>query len=330
VYTKQAVAIIDRQILTADAMRVTEIENARKEMQNISDMSTMNKFGLKEEEEEPVNQQQLRKGYLGGMGKATQHEGIAKESAKPCTFSGSTAAVMIVIRKSDTADSSDSHSRQCNSARSELSTSTPLSPSAPSPPLLKERGALMSSPLIPIADRSPLGTAPAPGGKVPKLELASFCQPELQKSSSFNSVDTLKGSKFSASTGYPTTSAGVRVVIGHVGDCRAVLSESGTAVELTTDHHPCMPSEKARVEAAGGVIRGGRVNGVLAVTRSIGDIMYKQFDMNAPVPDKPLDESKDGGIWAKSQHVISKPDVVDFLVQPAHEFIVLASDGKHI
>jgi hypothetical protein len=84
----QAVAIIDRQILTADAMRVTEIENARREMQTVCDMSTMNKFGLREEEEEPVNQQQLRKGYLGGLGKAAGVDKKAGESAKPCTFSG--------------------------------------------------------------------------------------------------------------------------------------------------------------------------------------------------------------------------------------------------
>jgi hypothetical protein len=235
---------------------------------------------------------------------------------------------MIVIRKSDTGDSNSNSVRtQDSGTLGELARELPTSHFSSH----LQGSAPVSARPVPNAPTSPRrSTSPRPptsprpdAGKIPVLELNFAAQPEIQKASSFSSVDSLGASKASRN-------AGVRVVIGHVGDCRAVLSESGQAVELTTDHHPCMPSEKARVEAAGGVIRGGRVNGVLAVTRSIGDIMYKQFDMNAPVPDAPLDESKPGGIWAKSQHVISKPDVVDFLVQPSHEFIVLASDGKYI
>lgn len=52
------------------------------------------------------------------------------------------------------------------------------------------------------------------------------------------------------------------------------------AKELTRDHHPDREDEKARIEAAGGVIRVWgvpRVNGILAVTRSIGDIYLKRY-----------------------------------------------------
>lgn len=159
---------------------------------------------------------------------------------------------------------------------------------------------------------------------IPKSEAVDDDK-KMLKISSFDSIDSLKGSRVSSSASRST--APIRVVIAHVGDCRAVLSDAGEAVVLTADHHTCMPSEKIRVEAAGGKIMSGRVNGVLAVTRSVGDIMYKQFDPNFPAPYFPLEESKDNGLWSKSQHVISKPDVVDFVVLPSHEFVILASDG---
>lgn len=51
------------------------------------------------------------------------------------------------------------------------------------------------------------------------------------------------------------------------------------AEELTRDHHPGRDDEKARIEAAGGFVRlwgVPRVNGILAVSRSIGDIHLKR------------------------------------------------------
>ena len=53
-------------------------------------------------------------------------------------------------------------------------------------------------------------------------------------------------------------------------------TNGGEAVRLSTDHKPGLPSETARIEAAGGVVwrRGGvdRVNGALAVSRAFGDL----------------------------------------------------------
>lgn len=51
------------------------------------------------------------------------------------------------------------------------------------------------------------------------------------------------------------------------------------AEELTRDHHPGREDEKARIEAAGGFVtqRGvPRVNGILAVSRAIGDVYFKR------------------------------------------------------
>ena len=52
--------------------------------------------------------------------------------------------------------------------------------------------------------------------------------------------------------------------------------------ELTRDHHPDREDERRRIEAAGGSVVSGttgvpRVNGQLAVSRSIGDICYKKY-----------------------------------------------------
>ena len=55
--------------------------------------------------------------------------------------------------------------------------------------------------------------------------------------------------------------------------------------DLTADHKPSNPSEKERVELLGGkIIQYGvlRVQGVLAVTRSLGDYSLRPFVSNIP------------------------------------------------
>jgi len=49
------------------------------------------------------------------------------------------------------------------------------------------------------------------------------------------------------------------------------------ALELTIDHSTLFISERERVEAAGGRIMDGRVNGILQITRSFGDVALKKF-----------------------------------------------------
>uniref|UniRef100_K3WIB5 PPM-type phosphatase domain-containing protein n=1 Tax=Globisporangium ultimum (strain ATCC 200006 / CBS 805.95 / DAOM BR144) TaxID=431595 RepID=K3WIB5_GLOUD len=105
----------------------------------------------------------------------------------------------------------------------------------------------------------------------------------------------------------------------NVGDCRAVLSRSGDAVELTRDHKPNDPSEQSRIESLGGRVKwhgyvdaqgdpiepygAYRINGNLAVARAIGDRDLRPFVTGEPeVKAFPRDMSKD-------------------------EFIVIASDG---
>lgn len=72
---------------------------------------------------------------------------------------------------------------------------------------------------------------------------------------------------------------GNRLYIANAGDSRAVLCRKGTSLPLSFDHKPSHPTEKERIESAGGFISnfGGmsRVNGNLNLSRAIGDLKYK-------------------------------------------------------
>jgi serine/threonine protein phosphatase PrpC len=65
--------------------------------------------------------------------------------------------------------------------------------------------------------------------------------------------------------------------VQQVGDSRALLITRGGMMKLLTqDHKPDNFEEAARIKAAGGGTRFGRVDGELAMSRSFGDFQYKQ------------------------------------------------------
>lgn len=68
----------------------------------------------------------------------------------------------------------------------------------------------------------------------------------------------------------------------NAGDARAVLCRGGRAVRLTYDHKGSDKQEAKRIMDAGGFVMSGRVNGVLAVTRSLGDSSMKDFVVGSP------------------------------------------------
>jgi serine/threonine protein phosphatase PrpC len=121
------------------------------------------------------------------------------------------------------------------------------------------------------------------------------------------------------------------LICANAGDSRGVLCRGGEAIPLSYDHKPTAPAELARIEKAGGFVVNRRVNGVLALSRAIGDFAFKT---NSRVP------------W-EEQAVTAAPDVKSFqLLKPSgtgsrgdrsrsgneegdgrDEFIVLACDG---
>jgi serine/threonine protein phosphatase PrpC len=74
----------------------------------------------------------------------------------------------------------------------------------------------------------------------------------------------------------------VQITTANAGDSRVVLGYEGHGIRLTHDHRVDDPLEVARIEGAGGFLFKGRVLGVLAVTRSLGDHMLKDYVIAHP------------------------------------------------
>ncbi|PHH60858.1 hypothetical protein CDD81_1105 [Ophiocordyceps australis] len=68
----------------------------------------------------------------------------------------------------------------------------------------------------------------------------------------------------------------------NVGDARIILCRSGRALRLSYDHKGSDENEGKRIANAGGLILNNRVNGVLAVTRALGDAYMKDLVTGHP------------------------------------------------
>ncbi|PWN41519.1 PP2C-domain-containing protein [Ceraceosorus guamensis] len=102
----------------------------------------------------------------------------------------------------------------------------------------------------------------------------------------------------------------------NVGDARAVLCRSGKALRLTYDHKGSDAQEAKRITDAGGFVMNNRVNGVLAVTRSLGDQAMKEFVVGSPYTTETCLSDEDkflivacDGLW----DVIDDQDAVDLV-----------------
>jgi protein phosphatase PTC1 len=107
-----------------------------------------------------------------------------------------------------------------------------------------------------------------------RIEDAKGGQSFLPKGSSLDSEKVFE----------PEPSSAPRRVLycANAGDARGVLCRGGKAVRLTYDHKGSDKQEAKRITDAGGFMMSGRVNGVLAVTRSLGDSSMKEFVVGSP------------------------------------------------
>lgn len=115
------------------------------------------------------------------------------------------------------------------------------------------------------------------------------------------------------------------LTVANAGDSRAVLcrrrktsceEEAKTnghyAYPMSYDHKPSQIHEMNRILRSGGFVNHfGRINGNLNLSRSIGDLKYKQ------VP----------GIPPPHQMITAEPDIMQVVLQEDDEFLLLGCDG---
>lgn len=102
-----------------------------------------------------------------------------------------------------------------------------------------------------------------------------------------------------------------KIYCANCGDSRAVMSVDGESVSLSYDHKPSDEEEAKRIVAAGGWVEFNRVNGNLALSRAMGDFVFKRNNKKPP----------------EEQIVTAYPDVIIKDITDSSEFILIACDG---
>ncbi|KAL7137829.1 hypothetical protein ABFS83_10G120000 [Erythranthe nasuta] len=103
---------------------------------------------------------------------------------------------------------------------------------------------------------------------------------------------------------------GRSLLVANAGDCRAVLSRCGVAIEMSKDHRPCCANERSRVESLGGFVDDGYLNGQLGVTRALGDWHIKGLKE-----------------WEKGGPLSAEPELKLTTLTNEDEFLIIGSDG---
>ncbi|KAF3782785.1 putative protein phosphatase 2C 54 [Nymphaea thermarum] len=102
------------------------------------------------------------------------------------------------------------------------------------------------------------------------------------------------------------------LLVANAGDCRAVLSRLGAALEMSRDHRPCCIKERKRIESLGGHICEGYLNGRLGITRALGDWHIKGM------------KDRDGG---QGGPLSAEPELKMITLTKDDEFLIIGSDG---
>lgn len=103
---------------------------------------------------------------------------------------------------------------------------------------------------------------------------------------------------------------GKKIFVANVGDSLTVMFKNKKAIRLNVEHKTCIEEEKQRVINAGLTIKNERVNGILNMTRAIGDFCFKNTKF------KPYEQA-----------VTAYPEINIFDLTDDIEFIITACDG---
>ena len=101
------------------------------------------------------------------------------------------------------------------------------------------------------------------------------------------------------------------LLVANAGDCRAVLSRGGGAIEMSKDHRPLCIKERKRIESLGGYIDDGYLNGQLGVTRALGNWHLQGMKE----------------INGKGGPLSAEPELKLITLTKEDEFLIIGSDG---
>ncbi|CAL1388196.1 unnamed protein product [Linum trigynum] len=130
-----------------------------------------------------------------------------------------------------------------------------------------------------------------------------------QTDSAFAEACLLDAGLASGTTALVALVMGRLLVVANAGDCRAVLSRRGKAVEMSRDHKPGCTIEQKRIEASGGSVDDGYLNGQLNVARAIGDWHMEGL------------KALEGGPLS------AEPELITTELTEDDEFLIIACDG---
>ena len=101
------------------------------------------------------------------------------------------------------------------------------------------------------------------------------------------------------------------IYIANVGDSLSVMYKNKKAYNLNREHQVIIESEKDRVLKSGAIIDGYRINGMLNLTRAIGDLRFKSNNK----------------LKRCEQSVIALPDITRIDDIDDIDFIIMGCDG---
>ncbi|CAN6456235.1 unnamed protein product [Victoria cruziana] len=147
--------------------------------------------------------------------------------------------------------------------------------------------------------------------EIEKVITAAF----LQTDNSFAEACSLDAALASGTTALTAVIVGRSLVVANAGDCRAVLCRRGKAIEMSRDHKPGSTREMRRIEASGGYVSDGYLNGQLNVARALGD--WHMEGLKTP--------GSGGG--PNSGPLSGEPEMMRVNLTEEDEFLIIGCDG---
>ncbi|KAA8535272.1 hypothetical protein F0562_030275 [Nyssa sinensis] len=133
----------------------------------------------------------------------------------------------------------------------------------------------------------------------------------METDAAFAKSCSLESALSSGTTALTAMIFGRSLLVANAGDCRAVLSRHGVAIEMSKDHRPGCLNERMRIESLGGFIDDGYLNGQLGVTRALGNWHMKGLKE----------------IGERGGPLSAEPELKLMTLTKEDEFLIIGSDG---